>query len=86
MVKAWAKPDFHLEWIALEHPGGCFGYRISHGQKMFCYLCDHEFHEAQYDAIIAFTQGADMVVWDVMFADAELGRKSGWGILLFNKG
>jgi len=79
LVKAWAKPDFHLEWIALEHPGGCFGYRISHGQKMFCYLCDNEFHDTQLDAIMDFIKGADMVIWDGMFTGQELADKTGWG-------
>ena len=78
-VKAWGAPDFCLDWMALDHPGGCFGYRISHGGKTFCYLCDNEFKETQLEAIITFITGADMVVWDGMFTDAELGRKAGWG-------
>ena len=79
VTKSCFAHDFQLDWLALAHPGGSYGYSITHGHKKFCYLCDHEFHETQCDAITAFTQGADMVVWDGMFTDAELGRKAGWG-------
>ena len=78
-VKAWGAPDFRLDWMALDHPGGCFGYRISHGGKTFCYLCDNEFKETQLEAIITFITGADMVIWDGMFTEHELADKSGWG-------
>ena len=78
-VKKAHAHDFELNWIELNHPGGCYGYSIVHGNKKFCYLCDNEYEASQLDALLKFTDDADLVIWDGMFTDAELETKRGWG-------
>lgn len=78
-VKKSVDPNFKLDWLELQHPGGCYGYSVTNDDKKFCYLCDNEYDDAQFAALNAFTSGADMVIWDGMYTKDELGDKAGWG-------
>lgn len=78
-VKNSHADDFELNWIELNHPGGCYGYSVVHGGKKFCYLCDNEYETSQLDALLKFADEADVVIWDGMFTEAELDTKRGWG-------
>ncbi|MGB2488882.1 MAG: MBL fold metallo-hydrolase [Candidatus Puniceispirillales bacterium] len=78
-VKKSVEKDFQLDWIELQHPGGCYGYRIKNDGKTFCYLTDNEYNQTQFPALADFTSGADLVVWDGMYTQDELRTKAGWG-------
>ncbi len=78
-VKKSVEKDFQLDWIELQHPGGCYGYRIKNDGKTFCYLSDNEYNQTQFPALAHFTSGADLVVWDGMYTQDELKAKAGWG-------
>jgi phosphoribosyl 1,2-cyclic phosphodiesterase len=65
---------------ALAHPGGATGYRIEHGGRSLCYLTDLEHAEGGPDPeVVALAEGADVVVYDAMYTEAEYGRYRGWG-------
>tara|TARA_E500000178_G_scaffold323869_1_gene349847 strand:- start:1471 stop:1878 length:408 start_codon:yes stop_codon:yes gene_type:complete len=68
-----------LSWLKLQHPGGCYGYRIDAGGKRFCYLTDNEYDQGQFAQLVDFTAGADLVIWDDMFTNDEQASKAGWG-------
>lgn len=78
-IKERFKHDFKLEHVPLRHPGGATGYRIKIKDKIVCYLCDNEFDTLQISELKNFVEGANVVIWDGMFTDAELLEKKGWG-------
>jgi phosphoribosyl 1,2-cyclic phosphodiesterase len=78
-VKKTTEKDFHLDWLELQHPGGCYGYSIIYDGKKICYLCDNEYDEAQLPLLEKFTDHSDLVIWDGMFTEDELTEKVGWG-------
>ena len=71
--------QFKLDWLELNHPGGAACYSVLHDCRKFCYLCDNEYEDDQSDRLLEFCLNADVVVWDGMFTQAELGAKKGWG-------
>jgi phosphoribosyl 1,2-cyclic phosphodiesterase/CheY-like chemotaxis protein len=73
--------------MLLSHPGNCLGYRIEYAGRSFCYVTDNElyppeseFHCAEYvERLADFTRGADVLITDCTYGDAEYPRKQGWG-------
>jgi phosphoribosyl 1,2-cyclic phosphodiesterase len=69
---------------ALNHPGGALGYRLEHGGSSLVYASDFE-HGPEADAALAeFARGADALVYDAMYTEAEYQGRSGpsrrgWG-------
>ena len=64
----------------LRHPGGATAYRFDHAGRSVCYVSDMEHLDAGPDAhLVAFCRGADLVIYDAMFTEAELPRCRGWG-------
>lgn len=73
--------------IPLNHPSGATGYRIDHGGRSVCYLSDLEHTTPWPDpALVAFAQGADLVIYDAMFSEAEYCGCHGWGHSTWNAG
>jgi phosphoribosyl 1,2-cyclic phosphodiesterase len=71
----------------LNHPGGCTGYRFDHGGRSFCYVTDIEHGEVWPDAgLLEFVRGADLVLYDGMFSEADYPRCRGWGHSTWEKG
>jgi phosphoribosyl 1,2-cyclic phosphodiesterase len=73
--------------LPLNHPGGCTGFRFDHRGRSFCYISDIE-HAAPWppEDLTAFVRGADLMVYDGMFNDAEYDRCRGWGHSTWEKG
>lgn len=82
----------HLSTVAANHPGGCLGYRLAprEGGPALVYLTDNELrppataphggpHATPYAAFVAFARGAEVLIHDAAYTDAELARKAGWG-------
>jgi len=78
-VKEKVDEFFSLNSIALNHPGGSVGYKLSQKNKSFIYLCDNEFEANQRESLTAFAEKADVLIWDGMFTEKELVEKKGWG-------
>ncbi len=64
----------------LNHPGGNLGFRVESQGRSVVYATDVE-HGSHMDAqLIEFARGADMLIIDAMYTEAEYrGRKTGWG-------
>lgn len=79
--------DLTVQTLFLNHPGRCIGYRVSHFDKVFCYITDNELHTensphySQYevDRLVEFIQDADMCVMDTTYSDEVYPQKVGWG-------
>lgn len=79
--------DVRVRTCPLAHPGGATGYRIEHGGRSLCYLTDLEHGENSPDpAVLALAGGADVVIYDAMFTEAEYPRFKGWGHSTWTQG
>jgi phosphoribosyl 1,2-cyclic phosphodiesterase len=81
-------PDGHrVETHPLNHPDGCSGFRFAHRGRSFCYISDIEHTDPWPDPdLVSFIAGADLVVYDGMFAESEYTRCKGWGHSTWQKG
>jgi phosphoribosyl 1,2-cyclic phosphodiesterase len=70
--------------LEVNHPGGNLAYRVDYRGRSVVYATDCE-HGSDRDAKLeAFSQGADLVIYDAMYSEDEyMGRvgspKIGWG-------
>ena len=71
----------------LRHPGGSTAYRFDHAGRRVCYVSDMEHVDTgPDDAVVAFCHGADLVIYDAMYTEAELPQCRGWGHSTWNAG
>ncbi|MDH3497969.1 MAG: MBL fold metallo-hydrolase [Gemmatimonadota bacterium] len=81
--------DFTVRAMPLRHPGTTFAYRLSPtaGGRSVVYVTDNELGSggdyevgpSWRDDLVAFVGGADLLIHDAMYTDAELHRFRGWG-------
>lgn len=71
----------------LNHPNRATGYRIVHGERSVCYVTDTEHHPDGLDEnILGLVAGADLMLYDCTFTDAEYPRHVGWGHSTWQQG
>ncbi len=71
----------------LNHPNGATGYRVSFGGKSICYVTDTEHTPGEPDRnILDLIEGADIVVYDATYNDAEFPTYVGWGHSTWQEG
>lgn len=64
----------------LRHPGGATAYRIDHEGAAVAVLTDGEHSGDEPDpALVAFAAGADLVIYDAMWAQEDYAPHRGWG-------
>jgi phosphoribosyl 1,2-cyclic phosphodiesterase len=80
---------------SLNHPGGCFGYRIeehtSEGIKTFVYATDTEHLARNNPKIQKLARGAQVLFYDAQYTEDEYHGKvgmprKGWGHSTWNRG
>ena len=72
----------------LNHPGGGFGYRISHrdSEQIFTHLLDHE-HGTQIDhGLMDFARGSSLVAWDGCYESDIYPNVKGFGHSTWEEG
>lgn len=71
----------------LNHPDGATGYRVDYGARSICYLTDTEHVPGALDRnILGLIAGADLVIYDSMYTDAEYETYVGWGHSTWQEG
>ncbi|MBK8252594.1 MAG: MBL fold metallo-hydrolase [Polyangiaceae bacterium] len=70
--------------IKVNHPGGCFAYRIDYEGTSVVYATDTEHYACVDPALVTLAQGADVLIYDSQYTPeeyrGETGRsKVGWG-------
>jgi len=85
---------YEVSAMAVRHPGGALGYRFTEGitpgnlaHRGLVYVSDNELSpQARYDdppewrkKLVAFIQGASVLVHDTMYTAEEYGSFVGWG-------
>lgn len=74
----------NMEAMEGSHPNGCFCYRLEGGGKRVVYALDCEPDEAMVRKLEDFAQGADLLVWDANFVEADF--QPGWGHSTWRQG
>jgi phosphoribosyl 1,2-cyclic phosphodiesterase len=83
--------EFVMAITALNHPGGCAGFRIAARGATVAYLPDHEpYHslsrpggdlesERRREELAQFVRGVDLLILDTQYTHLEYPRRIGWG-------
>jgi phosphoribosyl 1,2-cyclic phosphodiesterase len=80
-------PDVTIRTAALNHPDGATGYRIEHAGRSMCLITDTEHLPGKPDeAVLSLIAGADLVVYDSTYTDAEFPSRVGWGHSTWQEG
>ena len=78
---------FTIKTTALNHPNGATGYRVEYDGKAACYITDTEHVPGKFDKnILQLIQGADLVIYDSTYTEAEFPSKIGWGHSTWEEG
>lgn len=81
------RDDITIHTAPLNHPGGATGYRVEYGGRALCYVTDTEHRPGRPDKhILALIEGADLLVYDSNFTDAEFPTHTGWGHSTWEEG
>ena len=74
---------FDIERQPTNHPGGAFGYRVTHGDRSFVFIPDDELGTetpgAPREDLVAFCRGADVLCHDAQYLGGEIDERRGWG-------
>jgi phosphoribosyl 1,2-cyclic phosphodiesterase len=74
------RPGITLRTASLGHPGGATGYRIDYEGRSVAYVTDLELGDGPFDeGVMGLAKGADLVIMDATYTDAELPAHLGWG-------
>lgn len=73
-----------IDAMQVNHPGRCYGYRVHTGAGSFVFMPDNEIGACQPDRVCIedfarFCEGADILVHDAQYTEAELEVRRGWG-------
>ncbi|MCC7275596.1 MAG: MBL fold metallo-hydrolase [Alphaproteobacteria bacterium] len=64
----------------LDHPDGATGYRVEHGGRAVAYVTDIEHRPGERAAaVVDLVRGADLMIYDSTYTDAEFVERKGWG-------
>jgi phosphoribosyl 1,2-cyclic phosphodiesterase len=69
-------------WRKMNHPGGCYAYKITKDNRTIVYATDSELTEKDFDKNpenIAFFQNADLLILDSQYTLGEAVEKFNWG-------
>jgi len=81
------RPGITVRTAPLNHPNGAAGYRIEFGGRSICYITDTEHVPGEPDRnILDLIAGADIVVYDATYTDAEFPRFVTWGHSTWQEG
>ncbi|HET7463382.1 MAG TPA: MBL fold metallo-hydrolase [Longimicrobium sp.] len=85
----WERDGVRVTAFRVNHPGVTFGYRIEAGGASLVYVPDDELGDdpdpAWYARLLEFCGGADLLLHDAMYTDAEYQRYRGWGHSTFRQ-
>lgn len=71
--------DVTVEACRLNHPNEAIAYRVSHHGRAIVYATDIEHDPKQDKALIELSRGADALIYDSTYTDAEYAGHIGWG-------
>lgn len=84
VLRFLAERGVAIDRLPVNHPGGAYGYRVSHGGRTVVFIPDDELRgpswgEATREATVEFCRGADVLIHDAQYLSAEMPLRWGWG-------
>jgi phosphoribosyl 1,2-cyclic phosphodiesterase len=80
-------PGLRARTTPLNHPNGATAYRIEHEGRSVCYVTDTEHVPGRPDdKVLELIAGADLVIYDSTYTDAEFPARVGWGHSTWQEG
>jgi phosphoribosyl 1,2-cyclic phosphodiesterase len=76
--ETWQIGGLSVTAAPVQHPGGALGYRLEEGERSLVFIPDNELG-LDPDAGVELATGADVLLHDAQFTDAEYPSKVGWG-------
>lgn len=77
---SFEKAGIVVRTIPLNHPDRATGYRIEYHGKSVCYITDIEHVPDVFEPqLVSFLQGADLLIYDSTYDDADFEQFKGWG-------
>lgn len=75
---------FGISRLAMNHPGGAYGYRIAHEGRVFVHMPDNELDPpgtptTPFQDFVAFCRGADVLSHDAQLVPRDGNQRRGWG-------
>jgi phosphoribosyl 1,2-cyclic phosphodiesterase len=81
------RPGIRVSTARLRHPGGAVGYRVDFSGRSVCYVTDTEHVKGEPDAaVLDLIHGADIVIYDCTYTDAEFDQYLGFGHSTWEEG
>jgi phosphoribosyl 1,2-cyclic phosphodiesterase len=74
-----------IQTIALNHPGGSSGYRMTQGNLSLAYISDSA-PMPEPEGLINFVKDVDLLIYDATFTDKALEEKPDWGHSTWREG
>lgn len=72
--------DTSIQAFPLNHPGGCWGFRVENGSRSVVYASDLEHGDAVADDTLRrAAEAASVLIYDAHFTPEEYQRHRGWG-------
>jgi phosphoribosyl 1,2-cyclic phosphodiesterase len=72
--------DTSIRAFPLNHPGGCWGFRVENGSHSVVYASDLEHGDAEADDTLRrASEGASVLIYDAHFTPEEYEQHRGWG-------
>lgn len=69
-----------IRTLPLRHPDRATAYRVEYAGRAACYVTDVEHTDQELDSTLReFVRGADVMIYDSTFDDADFVRFRGWG-------
>lgn len=80
-------PGVRVSTVALNHQGACAAIIVEAEGRKLCYVTDHEHgDQGADDRVAAAAAGADLLIYDATFTDAEWPSHRGWGHSTWEEG
>ncbi|MFI4988273.1 MAG: MBL fold metallo-hydrolase [Alphaproteobacteria bacterium] len=80
-------PGVVIRTAPLNHPNGATGHRIDYAGRSLCYVTDTEHQHGHLDKnILGLIEGADVLIYDCTYTEAEYPRFVGWGHSTWEEG
>lgn len=71
--------ELRVDGIPGCHPGGSVLMKLSFRGKSLVYATDYEYEEASFSRLVELAQGAELLLYDGQFTEAEAGSRRGFG-------
>lgn len=76
-----------VKTFRLDHPNGAVGYRVEYDGRAICYITDTEHRPGTLDpALVEFIAGAEVMIYDSTYIDADFERFVGFGHSTWQQG